>query len=123
MGTPFHLGIMDTGFELNIMKAIGVDATTLGNHEFDFRPKGLAKIVLSAIKNGEIPVLTNSNIKFSQKSDADDTLEELFKDGTIKNYSILEKQGIRIGIYGIIGKDAIKVPPNSKPIEYQDPKK
>jgi 5'-nucleotidase len=34
--------------ELKLLDAIGYDATTLGNHEFDYTPRGLAGILAAA---------------------------------------------------------------------------
>lgn len=120
MGTLFHLPIRETGFELNIMKDMGMDVTTIGNHEFDLKPNGLAEILNSALINGSIPEIVSSNFVFSESSSEDDELEKFFKDKTIKPYVVKETDGTRVGIYGMIGKDAVEVAPFSKPIEFRD---
>ncbi len=48
MGTLFHTVAREEGGELRLLGALGYDATTLGNHEFDFRPAGLAQMIAAA---------------------------------------------------------------------------
>ena len=43
MGTLFHTVTQDTGMELQLLGAMGYDAAVVGNHEFDFKPKGFAQ--------------------------------------------------------------------------------
>ena len=45
MGTLFHTVTRELGGELRLMTELGYDAATLGNHEFDFRPAGLAAMI------------------------------------------------------------------------------
>lgn len=116
MGTLFHVLEPETGFQLNLMKKIGYDIVSIGNHEFDFGPSTLAKIINSGINNGEIPGITLSNIKFNDKSPDDDELEKLYENNTVKQYAVFEKAGFKIGVFGILGKDAYEVAPNSKPL-------
>ncbi|MCE5210777.1 MAG: bifunctional metallophosphatase/5'-nucleotidase, partial [Deltaproteobacteria bacterium] len=48
MGTLFHTSFMTEASELRLMGKMGYDATTLGNHDFDFHPEGLAQMLTSA---------------------------------------------------------------------------
>ena len=116
MGTIFHASEPETAFQISLMKQIGYDVLTFGNHEFDFGPEFLAKILNTAnANNAKLPFVA-SNIEFSTTSKRDDGLEELFKNGTIKPYRIIEKNGLKIGIIGIMGVDADDVAPNAKPV-------
>jgi len=56
----------------------------------------------------------------SKKSDLDDNLEKLFEKGIIKPYTIVEKAGLKIGIFGLIGIDANESAPNAKPVIIQN---
>ena len=71
MGTLFHITVRETGFELNLLKRMGVDITTIGNHEFDVRPDGLARILTAAIKNGGMPEILSANTIFNPESHKD----------------------------------------------------
>ncbi len=120
MGSLFHLGVRETGFELNLLQSMGVDVTTIGNHELDFGPDGLAQILESAKKNGAIPEIVSANMAFSKTDSLDDKLEEYFKNKTIKPYLIREQNGIKIGFFGVAGVDAGNAAPFKTPIEFLD---
>jgi 5'-nucleotidase len=120
MGSLFHMVAREEGLELRLMKEMGYDLVTLGNHEFDLMPRGLARILTSAYRKGGIPEIVFSNAIFSQESSEDDTLEEVFNRGLVKPYIVKEIQGIRIGFYGILGKDAAEVSPFARPVKFRD---
>jgi 5'-nucleotidase len=121
MGSFFHLLIREEAFELRLMKMMGYDVTTLGNHEFDLRPGGLTRILEAAHRRGQIPSIVLSNALFSDESPEDDSLEEIFGQGIVKPYVVLEREGIRIGIFGLMGKDAAEVAPFAAPVRFDDP--
>jgi len=121
MGSLFHMVAREEAIELRLMKEMGYDVLTLGNHEFDFRPKGLAQIIHSAKAKGGGPEIVFSNGLFSKESDRDDTLEEVFNKGLIKPYVVLDRDGIKIGIFGLMGKDAAEKAPFASPVKFRDP--
>lgn len=118
MGTFFHALETETGFQPELMKQMGYDVVSIGNHEFDFGPEALAWIFKSASARGELPGLVLSNMRFDKKAEEDDLLEEVFEAGLIRRYQIMEKGGVRIGIFGLMGKDAEEVAPYAKPITF-----
>ncbi|MGH7494422.1 MAG: bifunctional metallophosphatase/5'-nucleotidase [bacterium] len=121
MGTLFHTIAREEGAELRLMHAIGYDAVTLGNHEFDFRSDGLAKTIRTALTKGGVPPLLLANAVFSEADSRDDELHELFKTGIVKAYRVYERNGLKIGIFGLLGKDAAEVSPFAAPIQFADP--
>jgi 5'-nucleotidase/UDP-sugar diphosphatase len=121
MGSFFHMLAREEAMELRLMKDMGYDALTLGNHEFDLRPKGLARILRSAAARGGMLPMVFSNAVFSKESDRDDALEEVFKQGMVKPYLVLEKGGMKIGLFGILGKDAAEKSPFASPLKFGDP--
>ncbi len=84
-GTPYF-NYFKGDLIMKVMSKIGYDAGTIGNHEFD---NGMGDI-LSALKNANFPLIS-SNYDFS------DTI----LNGHVKTQQILEKGGIKIGIYGL----------------------
>ncbi|RLD65201.1 MAG: hypothetical protein DRI95_09265 [Bacteroidetes bacterium] len=118
MGTIFHASEQEVGFQIPLMKKMGYDAITIGNHEFDYGPEALVKILNSSIKNGAIPEIVASNLVFSETSKADDGLEKLIIEKIIKEYTIIEKNDLKLGIIGIVGEDADDVAPNAKPVTF-----
>lgn len=121
MGSLFHMLAREQAFELRLMSMMGYDAVTLGNHEFDLKPNGLARILTSALDCGQMPPVISSNAVFSQESSKDDALEELFQRGVVKPYLVLEKEGLRIGLFGMLGEDAAEVAPFASPVSFGDP--
>ncbi len=122
MGTLYHTVSREFALEAVLMKKMGYDYVTLGNHEFDLRPGGLAQIILSGKKRG-IPQIISSNLIFSSEESGDDSLEKHFKDGTIKPYAIISRKGVKIGIFGLVGKHAAEVAPFARPVRFGDPVK
>lgn len=120
MGSLFHVGEAQTGFQLNLMKKMGYEYITLGNHEFDYGPATLAKILQAAEAKGGFPSIVASNATFSKESTADDELERFKTNGLIKDFEIIEKNGLKIGIIGLVGLDAASVAPASKPVKFSN---
>jgi 5'-nucleotidase/UDP-sugar diphosphatase len=59
MGTPFQTIFASDAPQLRIMGAMGYDALTFGNHEYDYRPAGLAASLKAAHQSalsGSCPV-------------------------------------------------------------------
>jgi 5'-nucleotidase len=120
MGTIFHADEAKTGFQLQLMKDMGYDVLTIGNHEFDYGPEVLSQIIQTADKKGDIPYLVASQMKFPEDNPKTDGLKMLYLDGTIRHSLILERQGLKIGIFGLIGEDAVSVAPDAKPVSFTD---
>ena len=118
---PTDMLSREQAFELRLLSMMGYDAVCLGNHEFDLKPEGLAKILASALSSGKIPPLVASNVIFSTESNKDDALETIFNQGAVKPFRVLEKGGLRIGIFGLMGKDAAEVAPFASPVSFADP--
>ncbi|MBE7437612.1 MAG: bifunctional metallophosphatase/5'-nucleotidase [Spirochaetales bacterium] len=121
MGTLFHTVTRETGGELTLMRMAGYDAAVLGNHDFDFRPRGTAQMIRSALKSGPIPRLVLSNVKPSKESELDDEFEALYTENIITPYTIIEKNGLRFGIFGLLGKEAWFNSKTAAPLLYTDP--
>lgn len=120
MGSVFHLLCREEAFELRLMKKMGYDVITLGNHEFDLYPDGLARIIRAAQKYNALPAIVASNIVFSADSKDDDSLEKVFEDELVKPYTVITKGKIKIGFFGLIGKDAAEVSPFAHPVTFAD---
>lgn len=121
MGTLFHMLAREKSFELRLMHEMGYDLVTLGNHEFDMFPDGLAQIINTAQQESQLPEIVFSSAVFSSKSDKDDSLKQVFEQGLVKPYSIREADGVKIGFYGIMGKIAAEEAPFAAPVTFRDP--
>ena len=107
MGTAFAAATRETGGELQLMSRMGYDATTFGNHEFDLGPDGLGKAIAAAAKAGRVPAILASNTIVAGTDATLADLERLTKDGVIRRYLVIERGGMRFGVFGVIGKEAI----------------
>jgi 5'-nucleotidase / UDP-sugar diphosphatase len=106
MGTAFAAATREIGGELKLMGIMGYDATTFGNHEFDLGPDGLGKSISVAARAGRIPTVLASNTNFSKKDKTLADLQRLAKAGVIRRHTVIERGGIRFGIFGLLGKEA-----------------
>ena len=84
-GTPYF-NYYKGELMLKVMSKMGYDAGTIGNHEFD---NGLENI-LTALKFANFPIVT-SNYDFSNT----------VLSGQTQTHLILNKAGLKIGIYGL----------------------
>jgi 5'-nucleotidase / UDP-sugar diphosphatase len=107
MGTAFAAATREIGGELKLMGMMGYDATTFGNHEFDLGPDGLGKSIAIAAKAGRVPAVLPSNTDFIKKDTTLADLQRLANDGVVRRYVVIERGGIRFGIFGLLGKEAM----------------
>ena len=107
MGTAFAAATREIGGELKLMGMMGYDATTFGNHEFDLGPDGLGKSIGVAAKAGRVPAVLASNTDFTKKDTTLADLQRLANDGVVRRYVVIERGGIRFGIFGLLGKEAM----------------
>jgi len=106
MGTPFGAASREIGGELQLMSRMGYDATTVGNHEFDLGPDGLGKAIGVAAKAGRVPAVLASNSNISATGATLTDLQRLAKAGVLRRHLVIERGGIRFGIFGVLGKEA-----------------
>jgi len=120
MGTPFGAAGRETGSELQLMSLMGYDAVTFGNHDFDLGPDGLGLSIAAAASAGRIPAVVAANTSFAGSDRALTELQRLTNDKVIRRYHVVERGGIRFGIFGLIGKEAVFYTTNSGAITFTD---
>ncbi|MBP3595050.1 MAG: bifunctional metallophosphatase/5'-nucleotidase [Lachnospiraceae bacterium] len=126
MGTVVQSVFETDAAELRTLGAMGVDALTLGNHEYDFGPDGLARSLMTAKNSGDkVPAIVVSNIdmeatKAQAPSEKRDALLNAFEEYGVKEYIMLEKGGVNIAVLGIFGLDAVDCAPFSE-LVFKDP--
>ncbi len=119
MGTLFQALEPETGFQLNLMKKAGYDVIAVGNHDFDFGPSRFVEMIDNAIDRGGTPVLLSGNSVTDPDDPADDDFEAAVSAGNIKRYHILERDGIKIGLFSLLGEDADESAPYAWPITFE----
>jgi 5'-nucleotidase / UDP-sugar diphosphatase len=118
MGTLFEFLATQASPELTLMHALGYDAATIGNHELDWTPRGLAGILNAAVTNGATFPILASNMNFSATDAADDDLEALAAAGVIRRKLIKTVGGLTVGFFGLLGANAVDVTPQSRPLTF-----
>ena len=121
MGTAFAAATRETGCELQLLSLMGCDATTFGNHDFDLGPDGTAKSIAAATKAGRVPPVVASNTDFTENDATLAGLQQLAKDGIVRRYLVIERGGIRFGIFGLLGKEAQFYSGSAAPVKFGDP--
>jgi 5'-nucleotidase len=118
MGTLFQALEPETGFQLNLMKKAGYDVIAVGNHDFDFGPSGFVNMIEKATEKGGTPILLSGNSVTDPDDPADDDFEAALASGQIKRYHVIEKDGIKIGLFSLLGEDADESAPYAWPITF-----
>ncbi len=119
MGSLFQTAFATSAIELRMMAAMGYDATTFGNHEFDYLPQGLAAMLHTVADSGEaVPAILECNYLPPRATDAEyDAEAELLWDALnhygVQDYQILERGGIYYALFGLAGYDCGDCAPNS----------
>jgi len=121
MGSLFHMVSREQALELGLLREMGYDAVGLGNHEFDLMPDGLARILSAASARGGLPPMLIASAVFALEDPADDSLQRVFADGLVQRYRIIERGGVRFGLFALIGRDAAEVAPFASPVSFRDP--
>ena len=113
MGSLFQTAYVTSAIELRMMAAMGYDVTTLGNHEFDYLPKGFASMLNVAASSGDpVPAIVDANYWPGQHEDAHIVTEAMNNYG-VKDYILLERGGIHYAVFGLFGYDSDDCAPNS----------
>ena len=127
MGTPFQTIYRKKASELRMMGYVGFDVTTLGNHEFDYRSKGLTDMLNAAVKSkDDLPELVIANIDWDQTlADAElktdgKKLKAAMDNYGVKDYVVVERGDAKIAVFGIFGEEADDFAPESG-TKFMDP--
>ncbi len=80
-------------FDAKAMAQIGYDAICFGNHDFDFGPDVLADFITDF--DTDVPFLS-CNLDFSNEAN----LQALVDAGRIATSTIIEKEGVKVGVVG-----------------------
>lgn len=118
MGTLFQALEPSTGFQIPLMRKAGYDVVAIGNHDFDFGPEAYAGIIKKSSQNGEIPVMLLGNAVTDPEDPADDAFEAVLNEGLVRPLVIKEINGIRVGLFSLLGKDADESAPYAPPVTF-----
>ena len=95
--------------EVGLMNQMGIDASTIGNHEFDFGMENMARV----FKMANFPILC-ANYDFTGT-----VMEEI-----TKPYIIIKRNGVKIGVFAVCPKmKGLVSDKNCVGVKYLDPAK
>ena len=126
MGTLIQVMYETEASEIRMLGELGIDATTLGNHEFDYKAKGLANMMNNAVASGDrLPKLVVCNVNWDAMKSEGLTKDQKLLKGAFENYGVQEyivvtKNDVQIAITGVFGKDCLDCVPNC-PLEFSNP--
>ena len=120
MGSLFQAAYSTDALELRMMGAMGYDAVTFGNHEFDYRPEGFAAMLKAAKESGDpLPAIVEANyhppvLGEEGYGPTAELLWTAYRDyGVEQNYFVLERGGINFAIFGLNGLDSHSCAPTA----------
>lgn len=105
-GTPYY-NMFKGELEVKMMNLMHYDAMTIGNHEFDFGLSNLARLCRLA----QFPVVC-----------ANYEVAGTVLEGLVKPYTIIERDGVRIGVFGLSPRlEGLVQSSNCEGVGYKEP--
>jgi len=121
MGTMSQALVDTEASELKFLADFGYEALTYGNHEFDYGAKALSDMYsIVASERDKYPAFVICNVDWSQADEYTQTLKKGMSEYGYADYIIVEKNGVKIAITGVLGVDAIKCAPTCE-LTFADP--
>ena len=100
--------------ELRTMGAMGFDATTTGNHEFDHKGTGFGQMLNAAVSSGDVlPAMVCANYKPAAGHPDGAFVQQAMDNYGITETMLLERGGVTYGIFGLMGLDSDECAPTS----------
>ena len=126
MGTLIQVMYEEEASELRMLGELGMDVITLGNHEFDYKAKGLANMLKNAVASGDrLPAIALCNVDWDAMQSAGLTedqqlLKNAFEQYGIQEYIVVTKGDVKIAVVGVFGEDCLDCVPNC-PLVFKNP--
>jgi len=116
MGTLYDLTLGSQPLALGFMSSMLYDAVTLGNHEFDYTPRGLAGMIAAAQNQFlfRTPIVA-SNMDIHGNAD----LAPFLATNAIRTTYVKQlSNGVKVGFLGLMGEQAAIEAPASAPVTF-----
>lgn len=126
MGTLIQVMYEEEASELRMLGQLGIEATTFGNHEFDYKASGLSNMMNTAVESGDVlPEILLCNMDWDAMKAAGLTEDQqmildAFENYGVKDYMVIEKGDVKIAIIGVFGIDA-EACVAQNPVIFKDP--
>ena len=119
-GGDFSIGSLiqalytDQAPELRTLGAMGYDAVTVGNHEFDHGGEGFAQMLNAAARSGDpLPAVLMANYQPDPSDARALDIRRAMALGGVQEYLLLERGGVTYGIFGLMGEESHSYAPDS----------
>lgn len=113
MGSLFQTVYATDAPELRALGAMGYDVVTFGNHEFDYRPQGLADMLSAAKESGDpLPQIVQANYRTPKDPSAQVAVDAM-ENFPVTDYTVIERDGMTIAVFGVMGVDSDECAPMS----------
>lgn len=119
MGSLFQTVYTSEATELRSLGAMGFDVTTFGNHEYEYRAEGIALMLEAALRSGDpLPRIVQANYLPPREGEegydeASAAVWRALDDYGVTDYTMVEKDGVRFAVFGVLGQDADDCAPMS----------
>lgn len=116
-GSP-HSWLIPEGYapELKLMQLIGYDVVVIGNHEYDFGPDILAAYYLEA----GYPAAHEQTVILASNTVAPPDHPLARNDLYRESHLMVLENGLTVGLFGLIGEQAISYTTANGPVEFTD---
>lgn len=113
MGSFFQTVYATDAPELRALGYMGYDVVTFGNHEYDYRPQGLANMLAAAKASGDpLPAIVQANYKTAKDPSAQVAVDAM-DNFPVTDYTVIERDGLKIAVFGVMGVDSDECAPMS----------
>lgn len=115
IGTLYQTLCAEEALEYRMLGELGFDATTFGNHDFDYNAEMLASMFnVASEKCDTLPALVECNFDWTTDNEETRIIYEAAKKCNLCDYTIVNKNGVNIAILGVFGKVATDDSPTLK---------
>lgn len=83
-------------YDALLLRALEYDAIAIGNHDFDFGPSILERLI-EGTADGSDATFLSANLDFTNEPG----LQELLESGHIADRKVIDRNGVKIGVFGL----------------------
>ncbi len=121
MGTLYQTLYSEEALELSMLGRLRFDATTFGNHDFDYGTAALSSMFeAAAAKSDYLPAFCICNADWNASNDATRQIKASLDKCNVCDYMMFDKNGVNIAVIGVFGVGALKDAPTCE-LTFTDP--
>lgn len=123
MGTLYQNFSVSDRLDLRLLDTLGYDAVALGNHDFEIGEDKL-RLMLDDFRaeGGSFPLLAGNLIYSGEKKISEGQSGNPLGGQGVQNYAVIERAGLKIGLFSVMGDNAVSYTP-TKQFAFADPVK